>query len=154
MTWWWYKSLVDEGSLPPYAAPKGPAVDDHTVLRCFAQDVAAGHSPRFHVERPTLMVGRNTAAAVRIAPRTLLVRADLPDDLAEAKGEVEQALAAEGLTCFDEETLLAFPVALQLFGLRVSSWDLWGDDIDAAFAALRAGCIAEQTGPMEGLGPV
>jgi hypothetical protein len=37
-------------------------------------------------------------------------------------------------------------VALQLFGLRLSSWDLWGDDIDAAFAALRAGCIADQAG--------
>jgi uncharacterized protein with von Willebrand factor type A (vWA) domain len=138
---------VDEGSLPPYAAPTGPAVDDATVLECFAQNVAAGHSPRFHVERPTLLVGRTTAAAVRIAPRTLLVRADLPDELAEAKGEVEDALAAEGLACFDEDTLLALPVVVQLFGLRVSSWDLWGDDIDAAFTALRAGCIAEQTGP-------
>lgn len=144
---------MDEGSLPPYAAPKGPAVDDGTVLQCFARDVAAGHSPRFHVERPTLLVGRNTAAAVRIAPRTLLVRADLPEDLAAAKIEVEAALAAEGFSCFDEDTLLALPVAVQLFGLRVSSWDLWGDDIDEAFAALRAGCIAEQDGPMEGLTP-
>jgi hypothetical protein len=139
---------VDEGKLPPYSAPTGPAVDDATVLECFARNVAAGHSPRFHVERPTLLVGRTAAAAVRIAPLTVLVRADLPDELAEAKGEVEDALAAEGLACFDEDTLLALPVVVQLFGLRVSSWDLWGDDIDAAFTALRAGCIADQTGPM------
>ena len=144
---------MDEGSLPPFTAPKGPAVDDGTVLRCFARDVAAGHSPRFHVERPTLLVGRDTAAAVRIAPRTLLVRADLPPELAAAKEEVEQALSAEGFTCFDEDTLLALPVAVQLFGLRVSSWDLWGDDIDTAFAALRASCVADQEGPMEDLGP-
>jgi uncharacterized protein with von Willebrand factor type A (vWA) domain len=138
---------VDEGPGSPYAAPRGPAVDDATVLACFARDVAAGHSPRFSVERPTLLVGRNVAAAVRIAPRTVLVRADLPDGLAEAKAEVEQALTAEGLTRFDEDTLLATPVALQLFGLRLSSWDLWGEDIDDAFAALRAGAIAEQAGP-------
>lgn len=144
---------MDEGSLPPFAAPTGPAVDDASVLECFARDVAAGHSPRFHVERPTLLVGRTTAAAVRIAPRTLLVRADLPGELAPAKKEVEDALSAEGLSCFDEDTLLALPVAVQLFGLRVSSWDLWGEDIDTAFAALRSGCIAEQAGPMDGLTP-
>lgn len=138
---------MDEGFVPPFAQPTGPAVDDATVLASFARDEAAGHSPRFHVERPTLLVGRNVAAAVRIAPRTLLVRADLPERLAGAKAEVETALVAAGLTCFDEDTLLATPVALQLFGLRLSSWDLWGDDIDAAFAALRAGCVAEQSGP-------
>jgi hypothetical protein len=144
---------VDEGSGSPFAAPTGPAVDDASVLECFARDVAAGHSPRFHVERPTLLVDRNVAAAVRIAPRTVLVRADLPDRLEAAKGEVEGALTAEGLSCFDEDTLLATPVALQLFGLRLSSWDLWGDDIDDGFAALRAGCIAEQRGPFEGPSP-
>ncbi|MBA3956021.1 MAG: hypothetical protein H0X58_05085 [Acidimicrobiia bacterium] len=142
---------MDEAN--PYAAPTGPAVDDATVLECFARDVAAGHSTRFNVERPTLLVDRNVAAAVRIAPRTVLVRADLPPDLTPAKGEVEAALATEGLTCLDEDTLLATPVALQLFGLRLSSWDLWGDDIDDGFAALRAGCIAEQRGPFEGPSP-
>lgn len=136
-----------EGFLPPFVEPTGPAVDDADVLGSFARDEAAGHSPRFHVERPTLLVGRTVAAAVRIGPRTLLVRADLPDRLASAKGEVEEALAAEGLTCFDEDTLLATPIALQLFGLRLSSWDLWGDDIDQAFAVLRARCAADQAGP-------
>ncbi len=142
---------MDEAN--PYAAPTGPAVDDATVLECFARDVTAGHSPRFHVERPTLLVGRNVAAAVRIAPRAVLVRADLPDLWEAAKAEVERALSAEGLSCFDEDTLLATPVALQLFGLRLSSWDLWGDDIDDAFAALRAGAVAEQAGPFAGPTP-
>ena len=138
---------MDEGFVPPFVEPTGPAVDDATVLRCFARDEAAGHSPRFHVERPKLLVGRNVLAALRIGPRTVLVRADLPERLAGAKSEVEEALAAEGLTCFDEDTLLATALALQLHGLRVSSADLWGDDIDQAFAALRAGCVAEQAGP-------
>ncbi len=138
---------MDEGFASPFAQPTGPAVDDGAVLTSFARDQAAGHSTRFHVERPTLLVGRNVAAAVRIGPRTVLVRADLPDPLAGAKAEVEEALAGEGLTCFDEDTLLATPVALQLFGLRLSSWDLWGDDIDVAFAVLRSGCVADQAGP-------
>ncbi|MGI9120689.1 MAG: hypothetical protein ACR2G7_11320 [Acidimicrobiales bacterium] len=136
-----------EGVVPPFVEPTGPAVDDAAVLQAFGRDQAAGHSPRFHVERPTLLVGRNVAAAVRIAPRTVLVRRDLPDELAPARADVEEALAAEGMECFDEETLLATPVALQLFALRVSSWDLWGDDIDDAFAALRAACVAEPTRP-------
>ncbi len=140
---------MDEGFVPPFVEPAGPAVADATVVRCFARHEAGGHSPRFHVESPTLLVGRNVAAAARIGPRTVLVRADLPERLADVKGEVEDALAAEGLVCFDEDTLLATPIALQLLGLRLSSWDLWGDDIDQAFAALRAGCVAEQSGPFQ-----
>jgi hypothetical protein len=136
--------------VPPFAQPTGPAVDDAAVLRAFARDEAAGHSPRFHVERPTLLVGRDVAAALRIGPRTVLVRDDLPEKFVPAKKVVGRALGAEGLECFDEDTLLATPVALQALGLRVSSWDLWGDDIDAAFATLRASCIAEQPGPFDG----
>jgi hypothetical protein len=37
----------------------------------------------------------------------------------------------------DSETLLGVPVGIQLAGLRLSSWDLWGTDLDEAFAALR-----------------
>ncbi len=133
--------------MPPFAEPTGPAVDDVAVLAAYARSEPAGHSPRFHVERPTLLVDRNVAAAIRVGPRTLLVRDDLPDDLASAKAEVEGALAAAGFTRFDEETLLATPVALQLLGLRLSSWDLWGVDIDEAFADLRAACVADPPSP-------
>lgn len=136
--------------VPPFAGPTGPAVDDAAVLRAFARDEAAGHSPRFHVERPTLLVGRDVAAAMRIGPRTVLVRHDLPESLLAAREAVGRALNGEGMECFDEDTLLATPVALQALGLRVSSWDLWGDDIDVAFATLRACCIAEQPGPFDG----
>ncbi len=138
---------MPKGPVPPFIEPTGPAVDDGAVLAAFAHDEPAGHSPRFHVERPTLIVGRNIATAIRIGPRTVLVRDDLPDDLAPAKGAVEAALASAGMTCFDEETLLATPVALQLLGLRLSSWDLWGADIDEAFADLRAACVADPPQP-------
>ena len=138
---------MPEGLVPPFIEPTGPAVDDATVLAAYARDEPAGHSPRFHVERPTLIVGRTFAAALRVGPRTLLVRDDLPDDLAPAKAEVEEALVGAGMTRFDEQTLLATPVALQLLGLRLSSWDLWGVDIDEAFADLRAACVADPPSP-------
>ncbi|MBW3626452.1 MAG: hypothetical protein KY412_02455, partial [Actinobacteria bacterium] len=116
----------------------------------FARDEAAGHSPAFHVERPMLLVNRMVAAALRIGPQTILVRADLPPDLGWAKERVEEALTAEGMTCFDEETLLATPVVVQIVGLRASSWDLWDVDIDNAFATLRGAVVAEQPGPFSG----
>ena len=138
---------MPEGPVPPFIEPTGPALDDAAVLAAFTRDEPAGHSPRFHVERPTLIVGRDVAAAIRVGPRTVLVRDDLPDDLAPAKADVEAALHAAGLTLFDEQTLLATPVALQLLGLRLSSWDLWGADIDEAFADLRAACVADPPSP-------
>ena len=138
---------MPEGPVPPFTEPTGPAVDDAAVLSAFARDEAAGHSASFHVERPMLLVDRMVAAALRIGPRTVLVRADLPPDLAWAKERVEEALTAEGMTCFDEETLLATPVVVQIIGMRASTWDLWGTDIDDAFAALRAAATAEQAGP-------
>lgn len=144
---------MPEGLVPPFNEPTGPAVDDATVLSAFARDEAAGHSPSFHVERPMLLVDRMVAAALRIGPRTLLVRADLPPDLAWAKARVEEALTTDGMSCFDEETLLATPVVVQMIGLRASSWDLWGDDIDDAFAALRAAVAVEQPGPFSGSAP-
>lgn len=138
---------MPEGPVPPFTEPTGPAVDDASVLSAFVRDEAAGHSPSFHVERPMLLVDRMVAAALRIGPRTILVRADLPPDLAWAKERVEEVLTAEGMACFDEETLLATPVVVQLIGIRASSWDLWGSDIDDAFAVLRSAVTAEQPGP-------
>ena len=49
----------------------------------------------------------------------------------------EHAVREAGMVLLDERTLLATPVALQRLGLRISEWDLWGDDIDEAFARLR-----------------
>lgn len=138
---------MPEGPFPPFVEPTGPARDDADVVAAYARDEPAGHSARFHVERPTLIVGRDVAAAIRVGPRTVLVRDDLPDDLVAAKADVEEALFAAGMTRFDEETLLATPVALQLLGIRLSTWDLWGADIDEAFADLRAACLGESPPP-------
>ncbi|MBW3557574.1 MAG: hypothetical protein KY454_11630 [Actinobacteria bacterium] len=132
-----------EGPAPPFIEPFGPFLDDMAVLQAFVQGRPAGHSTRFHVERPSLLLERTVAAALRIDDDTVLVRADLPDDLRHCKGLIESALTVERLSCLDEDTLLGLPVALQVVGLRLSSWDLWGANIDDAFSALRGAAVME-----------
>jgi hypothetical protein len=139
---------VDDQILPPHAGPTGPLNDDDTVVRSFAHGWYEGHSARFHVEGDALWVDRADTAALRVGPTTILVRIDLPDDLLSARPVVEQVLAAEGLTCLDSDTLLAAPVAIQLLGVRLSSWDLWGDDIDEAFLRLRAAAVGDAWNPV------
>jgi hypothetical protein len=135
---------VADGLLPPFGAPSGPPADDDSVVRAFLRGEPAGHSERFHVEGPVLVAAADRAVAIRLGPTTALVRADLPPAFAPVKEMVERLFADEGMTALDHETLLATPVAVQLLGLRASTWDLWGADIDAAFAALRAAAVGEQ----------
>lgn len=138
--------------LPPFAVPPGPPVEEAAVLAAYATGAPAGHSDRFHVEDDQLLVDRDVPAALRLGPEAVLVRADLPDDLADAKLPVTTALAAAGMSLLDEETLLAAPVAMQVLGLRLSSWDLWGTDIEAAFNRLRAAVVGDQGSPWKTVG--
>jgi len=139
---------VDDQLLPPYAEPTGPRNDDEVVARAFAQGVYAGHSSRFHVEGDALMVDRIDAGALRVGPTTILVRLDLPDEQADARPVVERSLEDEGFTCFDRDTLLAAPVAIQVLGLRLSNWNLWGTDIDEAFSRLRLAAVGDEWNPV------
>jgi len=127
-----------EGLLPPFAQPTGPRRPDAAVVDAFARAEPTGHSLRLHAEATVLLVDRADAVALRLVPRAVLVRADPPPKVATILPVVEEALAAAGLVRLDECTLLGVPVALQLVGLRLSEWDLWGHDIEIAFAALRA----------------
>lgn len=143
--------------LPPFATPPGPATSQGEVLAAFAAGEPAGHSECFHVEGNQLLVDRDVSAALRLGPEAVLVRADLPDDLVWAEHPVTEALRAAGMELLDRATLLAAPVAMQVLGLRLSSWDLWGTDIEAAFARLRSAAVGEQAIPRgpadpEGLG--
>ncbi len=135
---------MDDGLLPPFGDPGGPAVEDSALLSSYARGEPVGHSPRFHVEGPTLLATPDVAVAMRIGPSTVLVRTDLPGSVAAAKPEVEQALASHGMTLLDAETPLGVAIAMQALGLRISSWDLWGTDIDEAFAAVRAGAVGDE----------
>ncbi len=130
--------MVAEGLLPPFVQPTGPRVSDAAVVYTFARGQPTGHSLRLHAEGHVLFADRADAVSLRLAPRALLVRVDGTDDTATIVPVVERGLTAAGLVCLDERTLLGVPVALQLVGLRLSEWDLWGDDLELAFAALRS----------------
>jgi hypothetical protein len=128
---------VSDWPLPPYFKPQGPLDDDDAVVRAFLRSGPAPHSARLHVEGSVLRVDGDEALALRIGPRTVLVRVDLTDDAQPTRAVVEATLAAEGLTLFDHDTPLAVAVATMMVALRLSIWDLWGADIDEAFADLR-----------------
>jgi hypothetical protein len=139
---------VDDQILPPFAEPTGPLNADETVLDAYARERYVGHSPRFHVEGPTLMVDRMDAAALRVGPNTILVRIDLPEEQTDAKPLVEQALGRQGLCRLDEDSWLAAPVAIQVLGLRLSSWDLWGSDLEESMAVLRLAAAGDECRPI------
>lgn len=135
---------MTDGLLPPYGEPVGDLADDARVLEVFIDsEPVLVHSALFHLEGSTLVAGGDIAAAMRLAPRTFLVRLDVPVDLEPARLAVQQALTAAGMTCVDSESLLAAPIAIQVLGLRTSTWDLWGGDIDEAFAELRSAAAGE-----------
>jgi hypothetical protein len=139
---------MDDQILPPYAEPTGPRNSDDTVLEAFAKGLYAGHSTRFHVEGPALLVDRIDVAALRIGRNAVLVRIDLADDLQDAKPMVERALGDQGMTCVDEDTLLAAPIAIQVLGIRLSSWDLWGTELEDAFTTLRSAALGDEVRPV------
>jgi hypothetical protein len=135
---------------PPYVDPTGPQGDDGDVVRAFLRADIAPHSDRLHVEGPVLLADRDVPLVLRLAPagggegapaRAVLVRLDLPEDLIALRGDVEAVLEAEGMTLLDHDSQLAIAVGVQLVAARMSSWDLWGTDIDDAFADLRAAAV-------------
>lgn len=132
---------MNGGILPPYGEPSGERVDDRAVVTAFARGDPAGYSDTLHVEGgAVLLVEGDVAAALRVGPDTVLVRADLSRH-EEVRRTIEQVLETEGMALLDRETLLAAPVAMQALGVRVSTWDLWGRDIDESFAAMRAAAV-------------
>lgn len=138
--------------LPPSVEPRGPLGSDREVIRAFVRQELAPYSVQFHVEGPTLLVERDVPSAMRIGSRTILVRVDLPDHLMDSKTVVEEVLAAEGLGLLDADSMLGVAVALQRVGLRLSSWDLWGADIDESFADLRTEAAGGQDDALYGGG--
>ncbi len=144
---------MSDWPLPPYFEPRGPAGDDAEVIRAFlAAEGTAPHSERLHVEGAVLRADGDAPAALRIGRRTILVRTDLPDDLVDLRRRIEEVLAAEGLSLQDEDTQLALPVATMMVALRLSTWDLWGADIDEAFADLRLAAVGGRDDILQGGG--
>lgn len=94
------------------------------------------------------MVDGDVPVGLRLDPTTVLVRQELPDDVAWASAPVAAAVEAAGYLLCDEETLFATPVAIQVLGLTYSVWDLWGRDLDAAFESLRVAAMGEAWDPV------
>ena len=135
---------MTDGLLPPYGEPVGDRADDARVLEVYINnEPALVHSALLHLEGATLVADGDLALALRIAPRTFLLRRDLPEDADGAEQALQAALGAAGFTCLDEESPLATAVAIQVLGLRTATWDLWGADIDEAFRELRTAAAGE-----------
>lgn len=128
--------------LPPLFEPRGPRDSDEEVVRAFLrQSGPTPHSERLHVEGAVLRVDGDMPLALSIGPGAVLVLHDVPDHLEAMQEVVESALAGEGLTLLDEQSPLGIAVGMQMVGARTVTWDLWGGDIDEAFAALRSAAV-------------
>jgi hypothetical protein len=133
---------VSDWPLPPLYEPRGPRDSDEEVVRAFLRHQGpTPHSERLHVEDRVLRVDGDMPLALWIGPRTVLVLYDLPDNLVEIRAAVVAALAGEGLTMLDEQTPLGVAVGMQYVGARTVTWDLWGADLDEAFADLRRAAV-------------
>ena len=84
----------------------------------------SGSGLRAVTSSPATMAAQDTSGSIRRRSRSTHRR-------------LLRELAAEGLTMLDEQQPLGIVVGMQLVGARTVTWDLWGDDIDEAFAELR-----------------
>lgn len=128
--------------LPPLYEPRGPRDSDEEVVRAFLRHAGPSpHSERLHVEDRVLRVDGDFPLALWIGPRSVLLLHDLPDHVAGITEDVAGVLAGEGLSLLDEQQPLGIPVGMQYVGARTVTWDLWGADIDEAFADLRTAAV-------------
>ena len=133
---------MSDWPLPPLYEPRGPRDTDEEVVRAFLRhEGPTPHSERLHVEDRVLRVDGDMPLALWVGPRTVLVLYDIPDDLTDIRDTVRTALTGEGLTLLDEQSPLGIAVGMQLVGARTVTWDLWGADIDEAFADLRKAAV-------------
>jgi hypothetical protein len=129
---------MSDWPLPPLYEPRGPRDTDEEVVRAFLRHQGPSpHSDRLHVEDRVLRVDGDMPLALWVAPRTVLLLFDVPDDMVDIRASVADALVGEGLTLLDQQQPLGIVVGMQLVGARTVTWDLWGADIDEAFAELR-----------------
>ena len=133
---------MSDWPLPPLYEPRGPRDTDEEVVRAFLRHQGpTPHSERLHVEDRVLRVDGDMPLALWVGPRTVLVLYDIRDDMADIRDVVQAALLEEGLTMLDEQSPLGIAVGMQLVGARAATWDLWGADIDEAFAELRKAAV-------------
>ncbi len=133
---------MSDWPLPPLYEPRGPRDTDEEVVRAFLRhEGPSPHSDRLHVEDRVLRVDGDMPLALWVGPRTVLLLFDVPDEMVDIRASVAEALVGEGLTLLDEQQPLGIVVGMQLVGARTVTWDLWGADIDEAFADLRKAAV-------------
>ena len=133
---------MSDWPLPPLYEPRGPRDTDEEVVRAFLRHQGPSpHSERLHVEDRVLRVDGDMPLALWVGPRTVLLLFDVPEEMVDIRAAVVGALTSEGLTLLDQQQPLGIVVGMQLVGARALTWDLWGADIDEAFADLRAAAM-------------
>lgn len=118
--------------LPPFAEPTGPKVSLRDLIGSFLDGTATGFSDEAHIETNQLLLERMVSAAVRLSQDSVLLRRDLPPDLAGCANALESHLRSNGLDLVDPDTRLGDIAAIQTIGIRGGSWDLWGRDASTA----------------------
>ena len=133
---------MSDWPLPPLYEPRGPRDTDEEVVRAFLRHQGPSpHSERLHVEDRVLRVDGDMPLALWVGPRTVLLLFDIPEEMVDIGASVAAALTSEGLTLLDQQQPLGIVVGMQLVGARTVTWDLWGADIDEAFADLRTAAM-------------
>ena len=133
---------MSDWPLPPLYEPRGPRDTDEEVVRAFLRHQGPSpHSERLHVEVRVLRVDGDMPLALWVGPRTVLLLFDVPEEMVDIRASVAAALTAEGLTLLDEQQPLGIVAGMQMVGARTVTWDLWGADIDEAFADLRTAAV-------------
>ena len=133
--------------LPPYAEPTGPELPRDQVVDAFVEGRRSGFSAQLHIEGDTLLADRMVTLGARVGSRSLLVRADVPQDLFELKKWLEEYLMSKGLLQIEPDSRLGDIAAIQVTGIRGASWDLWGDDAAGATADLEKAVLGTDATP-------
>lgn len=140
---------LDRSAATP-GPPGEPASPPARLLAGFVRGEGTGAAAEWRLEG-TLLVGRDTPLAIRLAGAVLL-RRELPDDVDDLRAALEEVLAQAGMRCVEERAVLGHVIGIEVAALRDCDWDLWADDPDRGHAALRAralGEVAERIDPDE-----
>ncbi|MGI8425456.1 MAG: hypothetical protein ACR2FO_01665 [Actinomycetota bacterium] len=133
--------------LPPYAEPTGPELPRDQVIDSFIDGRRSGFSADLHIEGDTLLADRMFTFGARVGSRSILIRADVPQDLLELKEWLEEHLVSKGLSEIEPDARLGDIAAIQVTGIRGAAWDLWGEDSSVAMGDLERTVLGADGSP-------
>lgn len=113
----------------------------------FVAGATAGFCDELHIEERLLFFQRMTLIAVLVEPRTLLIKNEEAAEIDRCGTRVQEVLERHDLKLVDGDTALGDIAAIQLAGIRGSTWDLWGRDRSSALQALRSTVAGDDLEP-------